>query len=549
MSLNTIINSDNFDKRYLVNMYNLFFNISINYSKNFHSYLEIYFEAILDIIKHKINDKSSNLSEYSTFIENLIQKAFLIINTKKNRKTNSGGIFDYIFSRNSKQETEYTLDEYKKLITKNLKLSQDFVHVKNFSDDLIELDKIIKIIKNQDEEFIFFVTLAASKILELNSKGEHYYSLIFLNEILDKDLSEKEFMKIWQNLFNIFKSKMEFKRVFDKVENIFDLLFANHFLYEVITRFSHVIEIEDYFQILENYQEVENIDVLFYIMENNDRFILNLKSHSQRKIIDRVFEQNVNLIYKISEYFSSQIISVGSNPYLIGKLNSSLIFFKNLIDCVTDITLLSSDSLNWIYKVIRIFYDTNLLQNFLNFYSANSGNHTNVSNQNTHKIISEIINSLVKKLVHTLPKTNEEKWDLFIFIFQFCLKSSLIEIEDIQKSFIETLIFMLENTKFPLLRFKEINQSLVSFYSGFINLRVKYDNFWADIFKLFYLIFSNNEDLFILNNEIECLCNLFLKKFLISFVDYNKKLNKSSENVTTPEMAKIFEFTINKSKI
>jgi len=167
------------------------------------------------------------------------------------------------------------LNNYRSHILNHLKISEALTSPSNIDEDFFELGRILEIIRNQDEEFIFFVSLAASKILDYNSKAEHYYSLIFLNEILNENLNEKEFIKIWQNLFNIFINKMEFKHLFDKEENLFEILFFNFFFNLIIRRFAHLVETEDYIQLLSTYLELENYDILFYFMENNDLLQIN----------------------------------------------------------------------------------------------------------------------------------------------------------------------------------------------------------------------------------------------------------------------------------
>lgn len=93
MTLHGFINSDVIDKRNIVQLYNHFFTISINFSKNFHQNIVIYFEAILDIIKHKIFEKNTHDLKYNyyTIIETLIEKTFVIVNSRKDRRGNSNG--------------------------------------------------------------------------------------------------------------------------------------------------------------------------------------------------------------------------------------------------------------------------------------------------------------------------------------------------------------------------------------------------------------------------------------------------------------------------
>ena len=75
------------------------------------------------------------------------------------------------------------------------------------------------------------------------------------------------------NLLNITRDKFEFKSMFDNEENLFDIMFLNFVITEIMSRFMNVIEIEDYLLILERYLEAENYDVLLLLMESNDKVL------------------------------------------------------------------------------------------------------------------------------------------------------------------------------------------------------------------------------------------------------------------------------------
>lgn len=75
------------------------------------------------------------------------------------------------------------------------------------------------------------------------------------------------------NLLNITRDKLEFKSMFDNEENLFDIMFLNFVITEIMSRFMNVIEIEDYLLILERYLEAENYDVLLLLMESNDKVL------------------------------------------------------------------------------------------------------------------------------------------------------------------------------------------------------------------------------------------------------------------------------------
>jgi hypothetical protein len=417
------------------------------------------------------------------------------------------------------------MDQYKNYIYRHLKLS-DYVMIKNINEDLIEINKILELIRSQEEEFIFFVNLASSKIINYSNKTEYYYSLIFLNEILDPGLKEKEFIIIWRSLFNIFFNNMEFKHIFDKEENLFDIFFMNNFMYEIMSRFSHVIEIEDYYQLLENYEEIDNFDILFYLLENNDKLIVNLqKNKNFRK--DKIFEYNVNLVMKLIDCHSKTLTNY-KNSANVQKINSCIIYLKNLLDNLEDFSQLSLDSLTAIHRVIKVLYEYNMVEIFQN-------------NLKDTSLLHDIVTSIVNKMMNCLPKTNDQKWELFIFTAEYCIKTALSDNQEIQKKFMNITLDMFKTSIVPHLKYKDIFTILSGFYSQFIGLKNKYEEFWIDVFRLFAYIFGNNEELYNSPSDMELLWNLFVKKYLISFVDLTKKGSiKLSENIYKPVLVDLF---------
>jgi hypothetical protein len=88
--------------------------------------------------------------------------------------------------------------------------------------------------------------------------------------------SGKNSILIRPNLLNITRDKMEFKSMFEKEENLFDIMFLNFVVIEIMSRFMNIIDIEDYILILEKYSEVENNDVLLLLIESNVNVIKNI---------------------------------------------------------------------------------------------------------------------------------------------------------------------------------------------------------------------------------------------------------------------------------
>lgn len=435
------------------------------------------------------------------------------------------------------------LINYKNHIFKHLKIRDDHSstkNLKNFNENLIEITKILELIKNQEEEFLFFVHLAASKIPDDNVKAEHYYSLIFLNELLDSNTKPKDFLTNWQNLYNIYYNKMEFKHLFDKEENLFDILFINYFMYEFFIRFYKLIEPDDYLGIISSYFEIDNCEVLYLIMENNDRFIktclVSSSSPSLYSQKEKVIEANLHLIYQLLEFYSEQYILSNKSPIFNEKLNNSLNFLKNLLLSKNDFDKITNESLLSISKVINLFAKYNLI---INFETQNN------------KIITELLNLIVDLLIPSLPKTDDEKWNLFSDILNFCffvIKHPLIESNSIKISMFFIINAMFQKPLIPLVKYKDITNILFSFFNGFILLKTKPEEYWTEIFRALYFVLSNNEDLFNSNEQIEPLWNLFIKKYLTAFVDY-AKTHKFVQFDYKLVLTDIFTFSINKSKV
>ena len=56
-------------------------------------------------------------------------------------------------------------------------------------------------------------------------------------------------------------------------ENIFEILFVNYFLTQIIKDYFNNILNEDYNQILETYEDIGSVELLLIILEINDLFI------------------------------------------------------------------------------------------------------------------------------------------------------------------------------------------------------------------------------------------------------------------------------------
>ena len=219
----------------------------------------------------KLKNNYNADDEEKEFSSSSINLNLRLSNPNKEKNNNEQKDIDKNIQSLNKSEkhinTNVNIEEaIKNKIKNSLKIHED-----NNINKLIDSQIILNKIKTQEEEFIFFVTYATSKILKSDqNKNDIYISLIFLNEILKK-IPDKQFGKICPNIFNIFKSKMNFKTTNE--ENIFEILFVNYFLTQIIKDYFNNILNEDYNQILETYEDIGSVELLLIILEINDLFI------------------------------------------------------------------------------------------------------------------------------------------------------------------------------------------------------------------------------------------------------------------------------------
>ena len=104
------------------NMYNLFFKIVLKYNQDFHTHLEMFYKAILDLLYLNIKeDKNDTYGEYMEQIDDLINKAFNVVLSKKKNKSEGVGFFNLLLFGDSNDKKEFNLDEYKQGIYEKLK--------------------------------------------------------------------------------------------------------------------------------------------------------------------------------------------------------------------------------------------------------------------------------------------------------------------------------------------------------------------------------------------------------------------------------------------
>ena len=630
------------------NMYNLFFKIVLKYNQDFHTHLEMFFRAILDLLYMNINEgKNEEYFEYIDNIDNLINKAFNVILSRKKNKSENVGFFNLLLFGDINDQKEMSLDEYKQGVYKNLKfeirnkndkksktliranstenliashdkLKNNFnvdnesslefssssnnlnlaksasieinneennendnnekvddinnikiLKYKNKSDidnniikkqnsikiieekikskinegnnqenKLIDAKVILNKIKIQEEEFIFFVTYATSKILQYEQNdSEIYISLIFLNEILKK-IPDKQFGKIWPNIFNIFKTKMVFKEVNE--DNIFQILFINFFLTQIIKDYFNNVLNEDYGQILETYEEIGSVELLLIILDINDLFIKSAiklkKSISSQNIENLVF-----LKYKLFLQLSKNISNLKDNYMLntqngiisINQINQTIYLFNNVLLTIKSNDNLTSDCISRISNILKLLYDNNIVKIFFELKQKvdNISELISILSKvckegidNTNNIIKD--KKLNEEELISIKEKNESFNSIFIFLMQFCLKSSLIEDENIQKKFFSKISFFLDKP-LPQSSIQKVINLLQDWHQYFAQLKIKYKNFWKDIINMFYALFMNNPAIQNNSTDIEKLWILLIKKYMITFNDENKMSENS----------------------
>ena len=641
------------------NMYNLFFKIVLKYNQDFHTHLEMFYKAILDLLYLNIKeDKNDTYGIYMEQIDNLINKAFNVISSKKKNKSEGVGFFNLLLFGDINDKKEFNLEEYKKGIYKKLKfdikykdnkkekniirsnstenllvsrdkLKNNFIDnesdsefslssnnlnlnsarttsleinnlelnsnseisdetkseneinikptksnsIKQIKENIISklqdlsnndednLNKLIdaKIILNkikiQEEEFIFFVTYATSKILQYSENdSDIYIGIIFLNEIL-KQIPEKQFGKIWPNIFNIFKSKMTFKSANE--ENIFEILFINFFLTHIIKDYFNNILNEDYNQILDTYEDIGSVELLLIILEINDEFIksaINLKKNLSSQNIDNLIFLKYKLFLQLSKNISNlkdnYMLNTQNGILSINQINQVIYLFNNVLLTIKSNEILAPDCCSRISNIIKLLYDINVTKIFFELKQKvdNISELTSILSKICAEgmdVTSKLLqkdkqgNSLDENELKTVKEKNDFFNSIFIFLEQFCLKSALIEDEIIQQKFFSQISFFVSLPIPPTLVPKVINL-VQDWHQYFSQLKIKYKNFWKDVINMFYCLFMNNPSIQNNSTDIEKLWTLLIKKYMISFNDENKNSEKTvySENKEEIEIIK-----------
>lgn len=426
--------------------------------------------------------------------------------------------------------------------------------------------------------------------------------MIFLNEILNENLNEKEFIKIWQNLFNIFINKMEFKHLFDREENLFEILFFNFFFNLIIRRFSHLIETDDYIQLLTNYLELENYDILFYFMENNDILQINENNclenekekfcfNNKNNINDDNNNKNEsNIVKTINKNNETNTNSI--NDSFISKNNSD----KNLLCSLKQRINLQNLNLKLIKKDTCIEYNILLVNKLINYYALNFQGQKNdaimlaklkdsfkflfriLSNltsfneitldslsyiHNTFKLLQEenfvclfisqkngagcaesfyrLVETLIPRLLPSLPAIDDQKWHFFLSVLNTLVTTLLIEEAFTQAKSFEFLKKMFFEIKIPAMILKEVLNIFASYFNGMRLCNFKHANYWIDLFAVFDNIIKANEDFVNNENEMGRLWQIYVKGFVDNYRQTKKIDSSEKEEIDVQTKLKLKE--------
>ena len=335
---------------------------------------------------------------------------------------------------------------------------------------------------------------------------------------------------------------MVFKTVSE--ENIFEILFINLFLTEIIKDYFNNILNEDYNQILETYEDIGSVELLLIILDINDQFIksaINLKKNLSSQNIENLIFLEYKLFLQLSKNISNlkdnYMINTQNGLLSINQINKVIYLFNNVLLTIKTSEILTSDCISRISNILKLLYDNNITKIFFELNQKVD----NISDLITTltKICAEGIdstsnilqkeksnNKLNESELNSLKEKNELFNSIFIFLMQFCLKSSLIEDEIIQKKFFSKISFFVEKP-IPQSQIPKLINLLQDWHQYFAQLKIKYDIVWKDVVNMFYCLFMNNPSIQNNSTDIEKLWTLLIKKYMISFNEENK-LNANS---------------------
>lgn len=202
---------------------------------------------------------------------------------------------------------------------------------------------------------------------------------------------------------------------------------------------------------------------------------------------------------------------------------------------MTDYSYLSSESYDYLSSLFKIMIDNNIVDIFMSYSQDIT-------------LIVDIVRSLGIKVQAILKAVEDEKWDFYFKIIEFCFTFMLYENEGVQKVWTALLLQLVKAPAIPLVKFKELDLLLSQFLNGFNTARTKFDVYWIKVFELFDGLFRNNENLYSSANDFDLLFTS-MKKYLISFVDYNKKAKRFTEIDYKQPIEGIYVYLTEKSNL
>jgi hypothetical protein len=322
-------------------------------------------------------------------------------------------------------------------------------------------------------------------------------------------LSEQEFLKIWHNLLNILYTKLDLNSSFGEKEHVvFEIILISDFVTSTISKYIQFIESHDYYSFIEKYIEVDNLDLIYYFLENNNKIV------SQQDSINIIKKEQImdSLIYLFDKYVTQaspltpnaiSLLSIQNNE----KNQNIITYLSNLIQAVPSINYFSSDSINTFVKILKTLKEKNIVDK---------------------PYLINLIKAIVNKIHNSEISLIDVKWDLFIQLFNFILGEVLNDNTKIQTDYLIILNELMKDVKIPLLKFKEITNIVNVFYNTSIYLKQKSEYYWEGIFLLFLNIIKSNDDLLSSDNDMENLWNIFIRKYIISYVDSQRLTNSLS---------------------
>jgi hypothetical protein len=140
-----------------------------------------------------------------------------------------------------------------------------------------------------------------------------------------------------------------------------------------------------------------------------------------------------------------------------------------------------------------------------------------------------------------MPGVNDVKYNLYIYLMQFCFKCALNINEQVQVKFIGNVIKMFK-IKIPYERYEDILTILINWNEPFLLLRKMYNGCWKDVIEIFYCLLSNNDDIKSYLDYIEKIGVLFAKKYIYGYIEEKKRGFMEEVSECEKNIIKVFAY-------